>query len=40
MGLADLRESLYYLRTTPTGASPSAAVRLGIVYGGRIKGRC
>ena len=39
MGVADLREMLYYLRTTPDGRIAIGGGAMGIVYGGRIKGR-
>ena len=39
MGVADLRESLYYLRTTPDGRIAIGGGAVGVVYDGRIKGR-
>ncbi len=39
MGIADLREMLYYLRTTPDGRIAIGGGAMGIVYGGRIGGR-
>ncbi|MCX6363051.1 MAG: FAD-binding oxidoreductase [Actinobacteria bacterium] len=39
MGVADLREMLYYLRTTPDGRIAIGGGAMGIVYGGRIEGR-
>ena len=38
MGVADLREMLYYLRTTPDGRIAIGGGAMGIVCGGRIKG--
>jgi glycine/D-amino acid oxidase-like deaminating enzyme len=38
MGVADLREMLYYLRTTPDGRIAIGGGAMGIVYGGRIEG--
>jgi glycine/D-amino acid oxidase-like deaminating enzyme len=39
MGVADLREMLYYLRTTPDGRIAIGGGGMGIVRGGRIEGR-
>ncbi len=38
MGVADLREMLYYLRTTPDGRIAIGGGAMGIVYDGRING--
>jgi len=38
MGVADLREMLYYLRPTPDGRIAIGGGAMGIVHGGRIKG--
>ena len=39
MGVADLREMLYYLRTTDDGRIAIGGGAMGIVYDGRIQGR-
>ncbi len=39
MGVADLREMLYYLRTTPDGRIAIGGGAMGIVCGDRIRGR-
>jgi glycine/D-amino acid oxidase-like deaminating enzyme len=39
MGIADLREMLYYLRTTSDGRIAIGGGAMGIAYDGRIKGR-
>jgi glycine/D-amino acid oxidase-like deaminating enzyme len=38
MGVADLREMLYYLRTTSDGRIAIGGGAMGIAYGGRIRG--
>ena len=39
MGVADLREMLYYLRTTADGRIAIGGGAMGIAFGGRIRGR-